>query len=245
MSTSSTVTAPRPWRVPTAEIPVRGRVRLPHREADGPGAGFDPYVGAAFLAAATLTTGTVVVRDWPRPAPASGERPTDDRVDDRIRHLFAGFGVYVVRTVEGLTATSRSTSGELRGGRYDLTGVPRLTPLAAVLAAVAEGPTTLTGVPRADPVVLAVVDGLRAAGGSVDRIGDDLRIDPTPLTGTTWVAAGDLDVALAGIVLGLRVPGVRLDDIGPVLRAIPAFDDLWLRLLWADEHLLPGTSGGH
>ncbi|TKV58799.1 hypothetical protein FDO65_14935 [Nakamurella flava] len=236
--TSSTVgpTGFRVWNVPTAEIPVRGRVRptVPDRP-------FDPYHAAAFLAAASVTTGTVVVQGWPRPT----GHGTDGAADDRIRHLLAGLGVYVVRTAEGLTATSRSTSGDLRGGRFDLTGMPRLVPLALVLAALAEGPSTLIGPARTAPAALAAVEALRTVGGAADWTGDGLLVHPRRLTGALWVAAGDVDVALAGIVLGLTVPGVRLDDLSPVIDAIPAFDDLWLRLLWADEHLLPGTSAAH
>lgn len=231
-----TPTPARAWRVPTAEIPVRGRVR-----PTAPGTPFDPYVAAAFLAAACVTTGTVVVQDWPRPDGPAGDRTADER----IRTLLADLGVYVVRTVEGLTATSRSTSGDLRGGRLDLTGVPRLAPLAAVLAALAEGESTLVGLSRAEPGALAAAAALRTLGGVAEWTGDGLLVRPRPLTGGLWVAGGDLDVALAGIVLGLTVPGVRLDDLSPVLAAVPAFDDLWLRLLWADEHLLPGTSAAH
>ena len=236
---AATTTGPtwtRTWGVPTAEIPVRGRVRP--TASDTP---FDPYVAAAFLAAASVTTGTVVVQGWPRPTDPAADRTADDH----IRQLLADLGVYVVRTVEGLTATSRSTSGDLRGGPLDLAGVPRLAPLAVVLAALAEGESTLTGLSRLDPGALAAAAALRSLGGSAEWVADGLLVRPQPLTGALWVAAGDLDVALAGIVLGLKVPGIRLDDLAPVLAAVPAFDDLWLRLLWADEHLLPGTTSAH
>ena len=224
------------WRAPTAEIPVRGRVR-----PTPDGAPFDGYVAAAFLAAAAVTTGTVVVLRWPRPE----EPAADPAADERIRRWLADLGVYVVRTVEGLTATSRSTSGDLRGGRHDLTGHPRLGPLAVVLAALAEGESTIAGVPRTDPGILAVASAVRSAGGDAEWTAGGLLIRPRPLTPGLWVAAGNVDVALAGVVLGLKVPGTILDDLAPVLAAIPAFDDLWLRLLWADEHLLPGTSAAH
>ncbi|MBM9469518.1 3-phosphoshikimate 1-carboxyvinyltransferase [Nakamurella leprariae] len=243
-------TTAQPWRAPLAEIPVRGRVvveiasgcPVDSGRTDDAGRPFDAVVAAAFLAAAAVSTGTVVVLDWPRTSPTTADGPS---IDDRIRFVLADMGVYVVRSVEGLTATSRSTSGDLRGGRFDLTDAPRLLPLTLVLAAMAETPSAVSGLDRSDPVVTAVTANIRDAGAGLEWVGDDLLVQPRALRGGRWSTSGDVDVAMAGAVLGLRIPEVRLDDITPVLDVLPAFDDRWLRLLWADEHLLPGTSTWH
>nr|WP_240188781.1 hypothetical protein [Nakamurella flavida] len=192
----------------------------------------DLAVAAGFLAAAALTTGTVVVRTWPAHDPAG----------DRVRAVLADLGTYVVRTAEGLTCTSRSTSGELTGVRADLRGLPGPVPVLVVLAALADGRSELR---VGDvPEVTAVLAAVTAVGGRVRREGDVLIVDPGPPTGGSWPTAGSAAVAMAGAVLGLRVPGLVVDDLAPLTAVVPGFTDLWLRLLWADEHLLPGTSSG-
>ena len=195
----------------------------------------DLVVATGFLAAAAVTTGTVVVRTWPVGRPGG----------DRVRAVLADLGTYVVRSADGLTCTSRSTSGELTGVRADLRGIAEVVPVVAVLAALAQGPTRVRV--DDDPRVAAVVAALTAVGGRARVDAGDvgalvLVIEPVALRGGTWPTAGDAGLALAGAVLGLRTPGTVLDDIGPLTAEVPGFTDLWTRLLWADEHLLPGTS---
>jgi 3-phosphoshikimate 1-carboxyvinyltransferase len=38
-------------------------------------------------------------------------------------------------------------------------------------------------------------------------------------------------MAMAGAIVGLRVPGVQVDDIGATTKTLPEFPRLWARML--------------
>ena len=54
---------------------------------------------------------------------------------------------------------------------------------------------------------------------------------PRPLTGGTWKAFHDHRMATTGALVGLRVPGVVVDDIGATAKTLPQFAQLWRRML--------------
>ena len=60
---------------------------------------------------------------------------------------------------------------------------------------------------------------------------DGIRVEPAPLTGGPWRAFDDHRIATAGAVIGLRVPGVEVDDIGATAKTIPEFPELWAGML--------------
>ena len=60
---------------------------------------------------------------------------------------------------------------------------------------------------------------------------DGLRITPVPLTGAVWPAHHDHRMATTGALIGLRVPGVEIDDIGTTAKTLPEFTMLWERML--------------
>ena len=64
--------------------------------------------------------------------------------------------------------------------------------------------------------------------------GVGIRVTPAPLHGGLWRAHHDHRIATAGALIGLRVPGVEVDDIGTTAKTMPEFPQLWAQLL--DEH---------
>jgi 3-phosphoshikimate 1-carboxyvinyltransferase len=56
-------------------------------------------------------------------------------------------------------------------------------------------------------------------------------IRPRPLRGGVWRAYADHRMATAGAIIGLRVEGVAVDDIGTTAKTLPDFPEMWARML--------------
>jgi 3-phosphoshikimate 1-carboxyvinyltransferase len=187
-------------------------------------------VAATFAAAGLISGGTVLVRNWPH-----GQAGSDAAAD-----IFADMDGYVVSSAAGLTVTSRSTSGTLQPVARSLRDHAELVPLVAVLAACATGTSTLTGLPVGSG--REVADNLQRLGGAVTLSGGELVIEPRSLTGGLWEPAGSAELAMAGAVLGLMTPDLEIAGWG-ALDTIPrGFTAEWLRMISADEYLVPGSA---
>ncbi|PQM45668.1 3-phosphoshikimate 1-carboxyvinyltransferase [Mycobacterium talmoniae] len=68
-------------------------------------------------------------------------------------------------------------------------------------------------------------------GGDCAETPDGLVITATPLHGGVWHAYADHRMATAGAIVGLRVDGVRVDDIGSTAKTLPEFPRLWAEML--------------
>ena len=79
-------------------------------------------------------------------------------------------------------------------------------------------------------LVLFALAGLAACAS---ESGDGLLVQPAPLTGGPWHCYADHRMAHAGAVLGLAVPGIRLDDVGATTKTLADFDGLWRTLVGA------------
>lgn len=199
------------------------------RVAPGPLAARDEQVepdimnAAVFLAAAALTGGTVTVLGWPHETAQPGAE-TVPAVLERI-------GARVDRTSEGLSLTG----GPLSGIDVDLHEISELTLVVAVLACFADGPTTIRGVSHIrgheTDRLAAIAAELTALGGRVHETDDGLHIDPAPLHGGSWHCHADHRLAHAGALVGLRTPGVLLDDVAATTKTLPDFAGLWAQLL--------------
>jgi 3-phosphoshikimate 1-carboxyvinyltransferase len=56
-------------------------------------------------------------------------------------------------------------------------------------------------------------------------------IAPRPLHGGVFSTYADHRIATAGAVLGLRVPGLLVEDIATTGKTLPGFADLWAAML--------------
>ncbi|GAA1583318.1 hypothetical protein [Actinoplanes couchii] len=220
------------WPAPEAMIPMRARLDV----VAGPVV-VAPTVedAAVFLAGAAVTTGTVVLRNW--------DALADDPAAPVLRDLLATFGAYVVRSAEGLTCTSRATSGHLEGITYDLSAAPSLAGIALVLAALADGPSRLAGISQA-PRAKETLSALSALGSRAVARPDVIEIEPGSLRPGEWPAHGDPGLAALGAVLGLVVPGIRITGIDPDAPGLRPFRKAWRQAMTADENILPGTTTG-
>ena len=105
------------------------------------------------------------------------------------------------------------------------------------LAALAEGPSILRGIAHlrgheTDRLAALTTEIVRLGGRAVET-DDGIRIDPAPLHAGVWHSYADHRMATAGAIVGLRVPGVEVDDIGTTAKTLPGFETLWDAMLSA------------
>ena len=206
---------PNTWRVEPSEISSLDVLIEPDLSNAGP-----------FLAAALVTAGRVRVPDWPQHTTQAG---------DALRDILDGMGADVSLDRSGLTVTG---TGEIEGIDVDLHDASELTPVVAALAAVAQSPSWIRGVAHIrgheTDRIAALATELNALGGSVTETEDGLRITPKPLRGGRFHSYHDHRMATAGAVLGLRIPGVVVEDIATTAKTLPDFTGLWAAMLGAD-----------
>lgn len=229
------------WDAPLATIPLRATVTVPHLGASTSHANTEVYAptvadAAVFLSAAAVTTGTVVIRNWDAIAGEPSATP--------LREALASMGTYVVRSAEGLTCTSRSTSGHLRGIAVDLSGHRDLIAPLLVLTALADDPSELRGLGKHGSYVDRLLAELQGLGALVDWDGETARVFPQPLHGGEWTGAGEPAAAALGAVLALLVPHMRVSGLTLDDASGRRFLDEWHAAMAADEHILPGATRG-
>lgn len=178
---------------------------------------------APFQAAALVTGGSVVIRDWPRSTTQPG---------DRLRDIWARMGATVTRVAEGLEVTGGDGIG---GVDLDLSEVGEVAPTIAAVAALADSPTTLRGIAHLrgheTDRLAALTRELNAIGGDVTETADGLIIRPRPLHGGRFATYDDHRMATAGAVIGLVVPGVEVENIATTQKTLPDFPGMWSHML--------------
>jgi 3-phosphoshikimate 1-carboxyvinyltransferase len=206
---------PNTWRVEPSEIRSLDVLIEPDLSNAGP-----------FLAAALVTAGRVRVPDWPQHTTQAG---------DALRDILDGMGADVSLDRSGLTVTG---TGEIEGIDVDLHDASELTPVVAALAALAQSPSWIRGVAHIrgheTDRIAALATELNALGASVTETEDGLRITPKPLRGGRFHSYHDHRMATAGAVLGLRIPGVVVEDIATTAKTLPDFTGLWRAMLRVD-----------
>jgi len=206
-------TAPGRWSV-AARRPRAGRLAM---EPDLSNA-------APFLAAAVVCGGRVTVRDWP----LATTQPGDD-----LRRILPLMGAVEARLDErGLAVVGDGTA---HGVDLDLAHAGELAPTLAALAALADSPSTLNGIGHLrgheTDRLAALAAELNALGGRVQQTPDGLLIEPAPLRGGVFHTYGDHRMATAGALLGLRVPGILVEDVETTAKTLPGSTDLWAGML--------------
>lgn len=178
---------------------------------------------AAFLAAGLVTGGAVTVPGWPRSTTQAG---------DALRSIFVLFGAEVSLDDHGLIVAG---AGGITGVDIDLHDVGELTPVIASVAALADSPSYLRGIAHLrgheTDRLAGLATELDALGGGVEETADGLVITPRPLRAGTFHTYDDHRMAHAAAVLGLRVEGLRLDDVAATTKTHPDFVGAWQAML--------------
>ena len=176
-----------------------------------------------FLAAALVTNGTIAVDDWPTATTQPG---------DAYRELFERMGAEVWR--EDAALCVRGT-GTLRGIDADMSAMGELAPTVSALCALAETPSRLTGIAHLrgheTDRLKALATELSKVGARTVELEDGLEIHPGPLRGGVFETYEDHRMATAGAILGLRIPDLRIVNIGTTQKTLPDFVGMWLSML--------------
>ncbi len=184
-----------------------------------------------FLAAAAVTGGTVVIPHWPSATTQAG---------DAIRGILSEMGCTVDLLEDRLEVTGPD---RLDPVDLDLHDVGELTPTIAALALFASGPSRLRGIGHLrgheTDRLAALATDIAALGGDVVEGRDDLTIRPGRLHGGTWRSFADHRMATAGAIVGLRVPGVAVDDVGTTAKTLPGFERLWSGMVGTRASAVP------
>ncbi len=190
-----------------------------------------------FLAAALVAGGTVRVPGWP----AHTTQP----------------GAYYPELLERMGARcdladgvlSVTGTGRLTGIDADLSPAGEITPTIAALCALAQGPSTLRGIGHLrghETDRLAAIEAeVRRLGGACTADADSLTLGGMPpavtaLDGTHTGASHDigLDAAVMetyhdhrmatfAAIIGLRVPGIDVLNVGTTSKTMPDFPQMW------------------
>ena len=176
-----------------------------------------------FLAAALVTGGEVSISRWP------GETT-------QVGKLFESYLSQMGAEVElvGDVLTVRGT-GKILGIEADLSEAGELTPTIAAVAALAQTPSVLTGISHLrgheTDRISALVAEINGIGGLAQELEDGISITPANLQGGLWHTYEDHRMATAGAIIGLRVPGIEIEDISVTSKTLPGFEKLWAEML--------------
>jgi 3-phosphoshikimate 1-carboxyvinyltransferase len=213
------VSSPEPavWRVEPGEIRGGTFAIEPDLSNAGP-----------FLAAAMVAGGSVFIKGWPE---------STTQVGNEFDGILQQMGASIHREQSGLNIAG---IGKIHGIDIDLSIGGELTPVIAALAALADSPTVIRGVAHLRG---HETDRLAALAAEINRIGgiaretaDGLEIDPSNnLHGAFWQTYDDHRMATAGAIIGLRVPGIQIEDISTTSKTMPDFAKMWQRMLGASD----------
>jgi len=174
-----------------------------------------------FVAAALATGGSMRILGWPESTTQAG---------DAWRSIAEAFGGRAERDGADVVFTAGET---LHGVELDLHDVGELTPVVAAIAALAEGESRLTGVAHLrgheTDRLAALAAEINRLGGDVEELDDGLLIRPRPLGGGVFNTYDDHRMAQAAVVLGLRVPGLSVENVGTTAKTYPDFATVWER----------------
>jgi len=177
---------------------------------------------APFMAAAMISGGTVIIRDWPSKTTQPG---------DELREIFMRMGAQIDFVGNDLAITGRN----IHGIDIDLHDVGELTPTIAGVCAFADSPSYLRGIghlrSHETDRLAALANEINALGGDVTEEPTALRINPRPLHSGTFHTYDDHRLATLGAMIGLRVEGIDVENIETTRKTIPDFPAAWTELL--------------
>ena len=178
-----------------------------------------------FLAAAVVSGGAVRVMGWP---------PVSTQPADTIISILKRFGSFVRQGDSYLEVQGKA---DYDGIDVDLRDVGELAPSVAALAALATpgSVSQLRGIAHLrgheTDRLAALSTEINRLGGRCEETPDGLTITAQPLHAGVWRSYADHRMATAGAIVGLRVPGVEVEDIGTTAKTLPGFPDMWADML--------------
>lgn len=178
---------------------------------------------APFLSIAMVCGGRITIADWPRSTTQPG---------DQLREILSQMGAKIEFTSDGL---SLSGGDSIHGIDIDLHDVGELTPSIAALAALADSPSHLRGIGHLrlheTDRLAALTREINSLGGSVVEEETSLHITPAKLHEGVFHTYEDHRLATAGAVIGLAVPGIKVENVATTRKTLTDFPGLWNSLV--------------
>jgi 3-phosphoshikimate 1-carboxyvinyltransferase len=174
----------------------------------------DASAASYFFAAAAIAGGRVIV---------SGLSRESLQGDIAFCDCLAQMGCEIVHGEDGITVTGNS----LRGIDVDMNAISDTVQTLAAVSLFADGPTTIRNVAHirhkeTDRIGKLAIE-LRKFGAEVEELADGLRIIPRPLHAARIATYNDHRMAMSLALVGLRVPGIVIEDPGCTEKTYPEF----------------------
>jgi 3-phosphoshikimate 1-carboxyvinyltransferase len=180
----------------------------------------DASTASYFYAAAAATGGSITVRGLRRRDSLQG--------DVRFVDVLAAMGCAVAETPLGTQVTGPAS---LAGLTVDMSDISDTFMTLAAIAPLASSPVTITGIAN---VRLKESDRIAAMEANLARLGVRTESGPGFLRIFSGIRGGghidphnDHRIAMSFAVLGLRIPGIVIDDPLCVSKTCPSFFSLW------------------
>lgn len=182
----------------------------------------DASTASYFLAAAAITGQTVTI-----PGLGSGSA----QGDLAFAGVLADMGAKVDLGVDEVTLTGPD---RLAGITADLHDFSDTMPTLAAIAPLADGPVRITNIANTRVKecdrLQTCADNLTALGITTQTGEDWIQINPGQVRAGRVLTRRDHRIAMAFSVLGLRAPGLELDDPHCVIKTCPRFHELLAEL---------------
>jgi 3-phosphoshikimate 1-carboxyvinyltransferase len=194
--------------------------------------------GAAILANPAGGVGTI--HNWPSDSIQPGRYFLDvlERMGASIEHRLGNGGL------EDVTITS---DGTIQGVFVDLSKAGEIAPTVAALCAIADSPSSITGIgnlrghetDRLEAIVTEVGKLGRVAGFTPDDEG--IWIGTSPDAGervydVVFESYNDHRMATFAAIVGLRVPGCKVNNIGTTSKTMPGFEIDWTKFINGEQY---------
>jgi 3-phosphoshikimate 1-carboxyvinyltransferase len=180
----------------------------------------DASSASYFWAAAAVTGGTVATENV---FPGSSRQGDMSFLD-----LLERMGALVRKEARRAIVKGRT----LAGIEADMSTMPDMVPTLAALALFAKGKTVIRNVPhlrhKESDRLQAVHEEWSRLGAWIEELPDGLIIEGSvPLNGTLCDPHDDHRLAMSLAVIGLRCPGIKIQNENCVRKSFPNFWDLW------------------
>jgi 3-phosphoshikimate 1-carboxyvinyltransferase len=179
-----------------------------------------------FIAAALVAGGTVRIPHWPAETTQPGAL-----YPELLRKMGA-----TCTLADGVMAVTGT--GAIHGIDADLSQAGEITPTIAALCAIADGPSNLMGIGHLrgheTDRLAALAAEIKRIGGRCDEGAASLHIRPPadgPLHGAEIQTYHDHRMATFGAIVGLRVPGTHVINVGTTAKTMPEFPTMWRDML--------------
>ena len=178
----------------------------------------DASAASYFLGAAAVTGGRVTI---------DGLGSASLQGDVAFADVLERMGARVDRAADAITVTGPATSAGLQGVDVDMADISDTAQTVAAVAVFASSPTRVRGIgfirAKETDRIGAIVTELRRAGITADEHDDGFTIHPGAPIPTRVQTYDDHRMAMSMALLGLRAPGIQIEDPGCVAKTYPRY----------------------